>query len=578
MTDRIDALEARVAELSEALRRVEARLAAVEARPAPARRAPARTAAAGDARAAAQGAATLGSILPLLGRTLLVLAGAFVLRALTDAGTLPAPVGVALGFAYAGTWVALADVAGRRGGAWSAAFHGASAVLIGFPLLYEATARFRLLPPAGASALLAAFTAGALAVAARRRMQGIAWLVALGGIATAVALGVVTNRAVPPVAYLVLLGIATLWLGYVLDWHELRWPVAAAADLGAALVALRSVAPGATEGPALAMAALLLLMALYLGSFAARTLGLGRGVVPFEVAQTAGVTAVGLGGAAFVDARVAVGAGALGAAVAALGLGAYAVAFAFVLRHARRTANFYFYGTIGIVFVLAGSALFLGDPALPLVWGALAIVAAALARRERSRTLAAHAAAYAVAAGLDAGLLSRAAEASFGSPFEAWPPAGWAAVAVVAAMAAAAVLAAGAVERRRWLERVPQVAALAALAWGAAGLAIGWLVPAIAGGPGPAADAGRVAVVRTAVLVAGALVVAWAGRRERYLEAAWLAWPLLVAVGLKILLEDLPRGRPATLFPAFALYGLALILVPRLRPRRPRGEQPARAA
>jgi hypothetical protein len=37
---------------------------------------------------------------------------------------------------------------------------------------------------------------------------------------------------------------------------------------------------------------------------------------------------------------------------------------------------------------------------------------------------------------------------------------------------------------------------------------------------------------------------------------------------LKILAEDLPRSRPATLILTFALYGAALILVPRLRHRR----------
>jgi len=67
------------------------------------------------------------------------------------------------------------------------------------------------------------------------------------------------------------------------------------------------------------------------------------------------------------------------------------------------------------------------------------------------------------------------------------------------------------------------------------------------------------------VLVAGTLLLAWAGRRENWREAGWLAYPVLVATGFKVLLEDLPGGRPATLFVSFGLYGLALILVPRLR-------------
>jgi predicted tellurium resistance membrane protein TerC len=58
-------------------------------------------------------------------------------------------------------------------------------------------------------------------------------------------------------------------------------------------------------------------------------------------------------------------------------------------------------------------------------------------------------------------------------------------------------------------------------------------------------------------------------------EAGWLAYPVLGFTGLKMLLEDLPRGRPATLILAFAFYGLALILVPRIRSRRGEPVHPA---
>jgi hypothetical protein len=42
---------------------------------------------------------------------------------------------------------------------------------------------------------------------------------------------------------------------------------------------------------------------------------------------------------------------------------------------------------------------------------------------------------------------------------------------------------------------------------------------------------------------------------------------VLAIAGAKLAVEDLPRSRPATLFLALALYGAALILVPRLRRR-----------
>ena len=82
-----------------------------------------------------------------------------------------------------------------------------------------------------------------------------------------------------------------------------------------------------------------------------------------------------------------------------------------------------------------------------------------------------------------------------------------------------------------------------------------------------AADAAIVATLRTALLVAGALLLAWAGGARRFVEAAWLVYPLLVVIGVKLLFEDLRAGRPATLFLAFALYGAALIVGPRLKRR-----------
>ena len=101
VSDRPSDLEAKVAELAEALRRIEERVAALErARPAMVRRV---VPAPHPAEEAAGGPSDLADAtrwLSLAGRTLLVLAGAFVLRALTDSGTVPAWLGVGLGVGH----------------------------------------------------------------------------------------------------------------------------------------------------------------------------------------------------------------------------------------------------------------------------------------------------------------------------------------------------------------------------------------------------------------------------------------------------------------------------------------------
>lgn len=577
MTDRLSDLEARVAELAGSVQALERRLEALERGRGAAAAGPRRPAAARDATAAQARSdlAAASSAVTFVGRTLLVLAGAFVLRALTDRGTLAAPLGVALGFAYAGTWVALADRAGRAGGKTSAAFHGASAVLIGFPLLYEGTTRFALLPPWASAAVLAALTGVALGVAARRQLAALAWLVALAGMPVAAALASATGRVAPFAIYLVLLGVGTLWLGYVRDWHALRWPTAVAADLAVAVVAYRAIGPGAAEGPGTALAVQVALLALYLGSIAARTLLLGRGVVPFEAVQTPAAIAVGLGGAALVALRTGAGVGGFGAAALLFGAASYAVAFAFVERRQQSRANFSFYTSVAIAFVLVGVELVLPGVARDLAWAILAAAAALAWRRTGRRTLAAHGAAYAVVAAVSSGLLGHAVEAIVASPAIPWTSIGVGPLLVLAGGTATAWLTADPTWRPTPGERLPRLALVAAVAAGAAGAVVGWLVPLAAGSAGAGADPGSVATVRTVVLVGGAMALAWAGRRDAWVEAGWLAYPVLAGVGLKMLLEDLPRGRPATLVLSFGLYGAALILVPRLRRRKAAGDSPS---
>ena len=90
------------------------------------------------------------------------------------------------------------------------------------------------------------------------------------------------------------------------------------------------------------------------------------------------------------------------------------------------------------------------------------------------------------------------------------------------------------------------------LVWTASGSLIGVIAWALPSASGHAADAGVVATVRTSVLATAALALAWAGRAERFRESAWLLYPVLAAGGLKLIAEDLPRSRPATLFIALA--------------------------
>jgi hypothetical protein len=113
-----------------------------------------------------------------------------------------------------------------------------------------------------------------------------------------------------------------------------------------------------------------------------------------------------------------------------------------------------------------------------------------------------------------------------------------------------------------WFARVPRVVIDAVVLLGVAAIAVSLVVPAGVGERVP--DAAMLAAVRSAALAAIAILAAWASGRPRWPEASWLVYPLLVIGGIKLLLVDLPQGRPATLVLSFIVYGAALILAPRL--------------
>jgi hypothetical protein len=132
----------------------------------------------------------------------------------------------------------------------------------------------------------------------------------------------------------------------------------------------------------------------------------------------------------------------------------------------------------------------------------------------------------------------------------------------MAAAAAWAVLATDPGAPRSGTARLPQLL-LATLAVFAAGKALQeGLWSAL--GERVAGDAGVAAVVRTAVLAALALVLACGARRGTWPELGWLVYPLVALGGVKLLLQDLREGRPATLVVSLALYGAVLVLAPRL--------------
>jgi hypothetical protein len=183
MKDRIDKLESEVWRLSQSLRELESRIASLEGRSVPDGQTEAahQSGAEASSRPMLSPSERLGTAgaLSLAGRLSIVLAGAYLLRALTEASGLTPLLGISFGLAYALLWLGAADRAAGKNLRWSSAFHGIAAALTAFPLIWEAVTRFRILSPPADSWLLAAFAAAFLTVACRRRFQVLAWFAML---------------------------------------------------------------------------------------------------------------------------------------------------------------------------------------------------------------------------------------------------------------------------------------------------------------------------------------------------------------------------------------------------------------
>ena len=514
----------------------------------------------------------------------MVLAGAYLLRALTEGEIVPQAGGVALGLVYAVLWLLLGDRAAARGRTLSAAFHVGAAVVVADPLLWEAASRFGVLGAPQAAAALALFAAGGLAVAWRRRRPAVAWLVTLGAVGAAWVSMISLQKLglptlVPYVAVLLALGVATLWLAYGRRWPGLRWLTAGAVDLAVLILAVKEGMGRAGGASGWVLTAELALVVLYTGSFAARSLRPGWRLGAFTAVQTAAVLAIGYGGAVRL-ARAApaphVAATGLGIASVLVAGALLAIAFTLLGRRVEQRHTFLYFPSLAFVFLLGGTSLLLPAPGRAVAWSLLTLAAALMATRFASATLGLFAALYAIAGAQASGLLAGATHGFLGAPAGPWPLPGPIDLGVLAAIAVACGLPLprdSAFWRRA--AALPKVLILALFAWTAGGTLLGAVALAVAAGPASGGAGGTagvdpalLAALRTALLAATALGLAWAARRERLREAGWLVYPALLLGGLKLAWEDFPLARPTELFVALALYGAALILAPRLARRR----------
>ena len=505
-----------------------------------------------------------GGVFPVLGKAMLGIAGAYVLRAVAESGSFPKLAVVVLALAYAGMWLVWAARV-PAAAYFASTVYATTAALILAPMLWELTLRFEVLPTSATAGVLGAFVVTAYALAWKRSLTSIVWVANVAAVLTTIALLIATHDLVPFISALLLMALASEVAAGCNHWLRLRPLVAAAADLAIWILlyiysrpeGIPSEYKNVSTPELLALGCILFL--IYGASIVFRTMWLRQKIKVFEIGQT--VIAFLL--AAFSVLRFGTTAGApavsvmLGAFCLLFSAACYTAAYAYFDRY-HEERNYHVYATWSGALFLAGSFLCLPPLLLTLCLSVAAIVATLLGVRASRLTLEFHGLAYLAAAAYASGLLDYAGRALAGT-FPAAP--GWM-VWIVAASAIPCYRVIGHFRTERWNQRLLQllsaILAVAAVSTFLVSLLV-WLAEL-----GMTPGASHVAVIRTLITCGVALALAFSGSRWQRAELVWIAYGTLALVTAKLLFEDLQHGHPGSTAVSIFLYAVALILVPRM--------------
>jgi len=504
-----------------------------------------------------------GGTVPILGKAVLGIAGAYLLRAVAESGSIPKLPVLLVAIVYAALWMVWA-VRTHETSRFAGITYGITSALILSPLLWESTVRFQVLSPALTAVVLIAFVVLALALAWKHDLQVIPWVATLAAVITAWALIIATHELVPLTAALLAVALATEVTACLGHRLSLRAVPAIAADFAVLLsVYLLASSEGVPEGyhpasPGALVTLSVALLAIYGGSIGIRSFGLRQPITLFEIGQ--GILAFVL--AAFGGMRATHGAAAPAFGVLFLLLAAVcywgALSRFAEEAHAR---NRRVCATWAAGLLLAGS--FLVFPVtLQVPFLCLAAAAAVFVYiRTAKLSLGLHASLYLAAATAVSPLAGYVASALAGKVPAAPAWSVW--LVAISAAVCYAIGSRGTLDqgKRRLLWVVP--AGIAGFA--AAGLvvvAIAWLAANRV-----ELSPSRLSVIRTIVNCALALALGFLGSSWKRIELGWVAYAAVAFGTMKLLFEDLRFGNAASLVVSLLFYGLILILLPRLTRR-----------
>ena len=500
--------------------------------------------------------------LTAIGKGLLGIAGAYILRALSESGTLPQLMVVIIAFAYAALWLVWASRA--HDGKFESAIYGATAALIFSPMVGELTLRFNVLPPGISAAALLGFVVLVAWLAWKRSLTWLVWAATPLPIATAVVLQVATRDPAPFVFAVLLMALVVEYADFHDRGRGLSIVVALLADIaGILLIAAYSGENGYKPIGTVALLALTLgLFLVYGGSTVISTVVLVRTISWFEVGQVVAAFLIAILHATGLTHHAALPLVAVFCLAA--GLACYLAAFT-RFDMLPRARNYHVFATWGAALLLTGTLCFSSRAAQSLSLDVIAAGAVFAAIRLNRWTLGFHGLVYLGAAGFVSGLWVYAARALVGG----WPLAPhWTAwVTGVSALLCCAMMWRAPEEiapqtRMRRNSSVLRLILLSLIAYFLAASIVSGIVWLLPGSFHPSAPI--LAMLRTLVVCAIILISSFIGSHWGHFELTGIAYGAIGLCALKLLFEDLRFGTPGSLAISLLFYGSVFVLVPRL--------------
>jgi hypothetical protein len=501
-----------------------------------------------------------GGAFQVVGKAMLGIAGAYLLRAVAESTSLPKLGVAAIAIAYAMFWLVAATRA--PAGAWFASTtYACTSALILAPMLWELTLRFNVFPAAATAGVLGAFVCAASAMAWKRDLTSVFWVANTTAAMVAVALSVATHELIPFIAVLLLMAVLSEYAAERGRGLGVRFLVAAAADVVVWALIFIYASPQDTRAdhPQLGTAALLapgfILFAFYGASVGVKTALLGKKITAFETLQTMVAFLLAATGLLYFEPRN--GAVVLGIACLILSAAGYASVFAFFDRRSEQR-NFKVFATWSAALFLSGCAFCLPPLWMPACLGLAAVAATVLGTRLSRAGFGFHGLAYLLAAAMASGLL----EYVFGALAGTLPGAPSISVWLISGCAILCYAAGKPSDGKRWTEQVLSLF-FATLALGATtALLVEGLMSLIAlsMSPGPH----HLAFIRTLTVCAAALALAFSGAHWRRVELTRIGYATLALVAAKLVLEDMRHGHLEYVAASIFLFAVTLIAVPRI--------------